>query len=194
VARLARVADRRVERLQRALEEATETAAILTGAFELENERVNLVPLIGRVVTTLRSSAPTHKVKLGAPQGLTAQVDSRRLERVIQDIIERAIRRNPRGCWVDIDLKRPLAGTARVEVRDYGRRLSAAERERLVNPSASDRGWWLDRFIIEQHGGSMSFEWPAEGGVRVIISLPTHRARHATAPEPATAEPVESAL
>ena len=156
--------------------------------------QLNLVPLVGRVVTTLRSSAPTHKVKLGAPQGLTAQVDSRRLERVLQDIIERAIRRNPRGSWVDIDLKRPLAGTARIEVRDYGRRVSTAERERLVNPSASDRGWWLDRFIIEQHGGSMSFEWPAEGGVRVIISLPTHRARHATVPEPATAEPVESTL
>src|SRR5205823_12999033 len=37
--RLARVADRRVERLQRALEEASETAAIQTGGFELGNER-----------------------------------------------------------------------------------------------------------------------------------------------------------
>ena len=192
--RLARVADRRVERLQRALEEASETAAIQTGGFELGNERVNLVPLVGRVVSTVRSSAPAHKVKLGAPQGLTAQVDSRRIERVVQDVIERAIRRNPRGCWVDVDLTRPLAGTARVEVRDYGRRLSTRERERLVNPSASDRGWWLDRFIIDQHGGSMSLEWPAEGGVRVIISLPTHRARNATVPEPVPAQPVESAL
>jgi len=192
--RLARVADRRVERLQRALEEASETAAIQTGGFELGNERVNLVPLVGRVVSTVRSSAPTHKVKLGAPQGLTAQVDSRRIERVLQDVIERAIRRNPRGCWVDVDLTRPLAGTARVEVRDYGRHLSTRERERLVNPSASDRGWWLDRFIIDQHGGSMSLEWPAEGGVRVIISLPTHRARNATVPEPVPAQPVESAL
>ena len=193
LARLAHVADRRVERLQRALEEASETAAILTGGFELENERVNLVPLLGKVVATVRSSAPVHKVKLGAPQGLTAQVDSRRIERVLQDVIERAIRRNPRGCWVDIDLRRPLAGTARVEVRDYGHRLSTRERERLVNPSASDRGWWLDRFIVEQHGGSLSLEWPAEGGVRVIISLPTHRARNATSPEATPTQSMEPA-
>ena len=191
--RLAQVADRRVQRLQRALEEASETAAILTGGFELENERVNLVPLVGKVVAAVRSSAPAHKVKLGAPQGLTAQLDSPQIERVLQDVIDRAIRRNPRGCWVDIDLTRPLAGTARIEVRDYGRHLSTRERERLVNPSASDRGWWLDRFIVEQHGGSVSLEWPAEGGVRVIISLPTHRARNATTPEAMPDQRVESA-
>ena len=187
LAQLARVADRRVARLQRAVDDADDVAAIQKRAFELDCQRINLVPLVGRVVAGVRSCAPAHKVKLASPQGLTALVDARRIERVLQDVIERAIRRNPRGCWIDIDLSRPLSGTARLEVRDYGRRLPPREREQLVSHLVSDRGWWLDRFIVEQHGGSIGLEWPAEGGVRVVISLPTHRVRNAHRPAAAAA-------
>ena len=190
LARLAQVADCRIARLQRALEVASETAAIQAGAFELDNERINLVPLVTKVVAAVRASAPAHKVHLSAPQGLTAQVDPRRFERVLQDVIERAIRRNPRGSWVDVDLTRPLAGAARLEVRDYGRPLSTRERERLVNQAATDRAWWLNCFVVEQHGGMVSLGWPAEGGMRVIISLPTHRSRNSHAP---AATPVDGA-
>jgi two-component system, LuxR family, sensor kinase FixL len=182
LAPLAQIADCRVARLQRALEDASQAAAIQAGAFTLETQRVNLVPLVGKVVAAVRASAPAHKVKLSMPQGLTAQVDPQRIERVIQDVIERAIRRNPRGCWVDVDLTRPLAGAARLEVRDYGRPLSTREHERLVNPAANDHAWRLNCFVVEQHGGTMSLEWPAEGGVRVIIRLPTHRTRNTDRP------------
>jgi PAS domain S-box-containing protein len=192
LARLARVADCRVARLQRAIDDADEIAAIQGRAFELDCHRINLVPLAGRIVADVRSRAPAHKVKLASPQGLTALVDARRIERVLRDVIERAIRRNPRGCWIDIDLSRPLSGTARLEVRDYGRRLSPREREQLVNHAMSSRGWWLDRFIVEQHGGSIGLEWPAEGGVRVVISLPTQRVRNAHPPATAAARAVEA--
>jgi PAS domain S-box-containing protein len=192
LAQLARVADRRVARLQRAIDDADEVAAIQQRAFELDCQRINLVPLAGKVAADVRSSAPAHKVKLASPQGLTALVDARRIEQVLRDVIERAIRRNPRGCWIDLDLSRPLSGTARLEVRDYGRRLSPREREQLLNHGLGDRGWWLDRFIVEQHGGSIALEWPAEGGVRVVISLPTHRVRNAHPPAAAAAHEVEA--
>ena len=190
--RLAQVADCRVARLQRALEDVRDVAAIQAGAFELDSQRINLVPLVTKVVAAARASAPAHKVNLSVPQGLTAQVDSRRFQRVVQDLIERAIRRNPRGCWIDVDLTRPLAGAARLEVRDYGRHLSPRERERLVHPQAGDRGWWLNDFVVEQHGGTLSLGWPAEGGVRVIISLPTHRARNSHTPTTTAADRVEA--
>ena len=117
------------------------------------------------------------KASFGAPQGLTALVDAARIQQVLHDLIDRAIRRNPRGCWIDVDVRRPLTASARIEVRDYGRTLSAREREQLTSPSEEDRGWCLDRFIVEQHGGSLSLEWPSDGGVRVVVSLPTNRTR-----------------
>lgn len=177
LALLAQVVEGRTEDLQRSLLQIADAAAIQTGKFELGRERVNLVPLVGRLVNALRSRSTAHRLKLGAPQGLTATCDPQRLTAVLEHIIECAVRRNPRGCWIDVDLRRPLAGTARIEVRDYGRPLSARELERLLNPLIPDRGWFVSRHIVERHGGTLGFDFPPEGGLRVILSLPTNRAR-----------------
>ena len=177
LALLARVVDGRAEHIQGVLDQLAKTAAIEAGTFTLNGERVNLVPLVGRVVVSARARSAAHRVSFGAPQGLTALVDAARIQQVLHDLIDRAIRRNPRGCWIDVDVRRPLTASARIEVRDYGRTLSAREREQLTSPSEEDRGWCLDRFIVEQHGGSLSLEWPSDGGVRVVVSLPTNRTR-----------------
>jgi hypothetical protein len=70
---------------------------------------------------------------------------------------------------------RPLAGLARIEVRDYGRQLSLRERERLPDEPRPDRSWFLARHVVAQHHGNLSIEALAEGGLRVTITLPTHR-------------------
>jgi PAS domain S-box-containing protein len=191
LALLARVVDERAEQIQGVLDQIAETAAIEAGSFTLNVERVNLVPLVGRIVASARARSAAHRVSFGAPQGLTALVDGRRIEHVLRDVIDRAVRRNPRGCWIDVDVRRPLTACARIEVRDYGRSLSIREREQLTKPPDEDRGWFLDRFIVEQHGGSLSLEWPSDGGVRVIIALPTNRVRLLNTAQ-AEASPTES--
>ena len=90
----------------------------------LEPERVNLVPLASRVVAAMQSGRPMHKLRLAAPQGLTALVDPRRFGQLLNLALHDAIQRNPRGCWVDVEFRRPLVGLVRVEVRDYGRKVS----------------------------------------------------------------------
>ena len=181
LALLAQVVQYRTDDLEHVLEQLSDMTDIHTGTFELKPERVNLVPLLSRLAVATRTRGESHRLKFAAPQGLTAHCDAPRIEAVVRDLIERAIRRNPRGCWIDLDLRRPLAGTAQIEVRDYGRPMSARERERYVNPAKEDRGWFVDRHIVEQHGGKLTLELPPEGGVRVILSLPTHRARMAAA-------------
>jgi K+-sensing histidine kinase KdpD len=116
-------------------------------------------------------------VKLGGPQGLTASADAERIEQVLNDLVDRAARRNPRGCWIDVDLRRPLVGLADIEVRDYGRHLSVADRERLPDGATPDRQWYLCKYIVEQHGGSLSIEFLQEGGLRVNVRLPTNGGR-----------------
>jgi two-component system, LuxR family, sensor kinase FixL len=173
LALLAHVIEARTREVEQTLERITTLAAIQSGNFALHAERVNLVPRVTRLVADCGVLAPAHRLKLGAPQGLTAVCDAARIQSVLADLIERAERRNPRGCWIDVDLRRPLIGVAQIEVRDYGRRLTPRERERL----ATDRGWLIDQHILAQHGGSLTAEFPTEGGMRVALSLPTHRGR-----------------
>jgi PAS domain S-box-containing protein len=172
-----RVVEARTYRLRRALDQLATFAAIKAGILELQPERVNLVPLVGRVVSDMRSRGTPCRVNVSMPQGLTAHADPLRIEQVVESLLELAIRRNPHGCWIDVDLRRPLVGLARLEIRDTGRPLSVEQRERLLDPSAADRGLALCHAIVELHGGTLTIELPSEGGVRVAVTLPTQPGR-----------------
>ncbi len=70
--------------------------------------------------------------------------------------------------------------TAIVEVRDNGPGVSAQIRERICDPffTTKARGGGLGlpiaRRSAELHGGSLTLDWPVEGGTCVTIVLPVH--------------------
>ena len=171
----------RTARVRRILDELATLAAANAHTLELRPERINLVPLVNRVVAQMRMRGTPCKLNVAMPQGLTALVDPFRIEQVLRTLLEEAMRRNPRGCWVDVEMRRPLVGLARIEVRDLGRPVSAAVRQRLQDGSSADRGLALSRQIVEQHGGSLGVEFPPDGGVCVVLTLPTQRGRVPTA-------------
>jgi signal transduction histidine kinase len=174
---MARVVELRSAKVQRLLTTIDDLAAIRTDRFELECKRVNLVPLLARTVSSMRT--PKYPLQFGAPQGLTIFGDSERLTAAVRTMIEHAQHRNPRGCWIDIDLRRPLTGLAQIEVRDYGRPLSDAERDQLPDGQTPDRAWYLCAKVVEQHGGILELECLEEGGLRVNATLPNN-GRHST--------------
>jgi len=177
-ASLACIVGARTDKVRRMFDELILSAAVEADAIELRPERVNLVPLVGRVVAEMRSRTTLCRLNLAMPQGLTALADPARIEQVLRTLVEQAMARNPRGCWIDVELKRPLVGLARLEVRDVGRPVSAATRRRLEEPAAQ-RGLAVCRHIVERHGGSLVVELDqsAAGGVRIVITLPTLRRR-----------------
>ena len=174
---LAAVVEARSSQVERTLAQISDAAAIHSGTFELHGQRVNLVPLVSQLVATMRTRYPSHRLNFGAPQGLTAVCDADRIKGLVEDLILRAVRRNPRGCWIDVDLRRPLAGLAQIEVRDYGRPPSRRERDQLIAPQAEDRAWFVNRHIVDLHHGTLALDFPREGGLRATLNLPTSRSR-----------------
>jgi two-component system sensor kinase FixL len=177
VAALAEVIQRRARLAQQTMQQLVDATAMRTDSIELQARRVNLVPIVTRVGASVRARSAAHKFKIGVPQGLTVQADAERIEQVLESLIEQAMRRNPRGCWIDIDLRRPLVGLARLEVRDYGRPVSEAEQRQLLESNGSHHGLAVSRWIVEQHGGTLTLEAPDEGGLRAIVTLPTQHGR-----------------
>ena len=231
--RITRVSELRSDRARRALDEVVTCAALRGAVAPIEAERVNLVPLVSRVIAEVRAAAtpcsddasatstalPSHaaspdhcnasadqtgaspdrvatsahrpaaspnrsagsacRVSVALPQGLTAVVDARLIETLVRTLVDRAMRRNPRGCWVDVDLRRPLAGQARLEVREVGHPVSARTRVQLSPSEHEERGMALCRLIVKRHGGGLTVDFPADGGIRVVATLPTQHSRAA---------------
>jgi two-component system sensor histidine kinase HydH len=174
---LACVVERRAEHVRRTVRHLADASAMHDGTLDLATQRTNLVPLVNRVVGATRAEATAYRFNLALPQGLTAQVDPARIVQVVEALLEQAMQRNPRGCWIDVDLRRPLVGLARLEVRDYGRAASDADRQRLLDANGSSGGLAVSRWLVKQHGGTLTAESPAEGGLRVTVTLPTQRGR-----------------
>jgi two-component system sensor kinase FixL len=179
-AKRAHALELRAEAARRAADQLVDCAAIQTGSLQMTLDRVNLVPLLIRVVAAARLRAPSHRLTLAVPQGLTAMVDPLRIERVLTELIDQAMRRSPRGCWIDIDLRRPLAGQARLEVRDYGRPIADEARALLLDRRGPEPALHVCRAIVEAHSGSLTAEHPADSGLRLIATLPAQRGRSAS--------------
>ena len=173
----ARVIERRAERLLHSLDVFDTRARLQSGELQPHLERVNLVPLVGRIVADTRARGLPHKLHLAMPQGLTALVDRRLIECALSMVVEQAIARSPRGTWIDIELRRPLTGLARFEVRVFGPPLPEAERHRMRELPQVEPNLALGRTVIERHRGSLVIEFPAEGGAAIVVSLPTNSAR-----------------
>jgi PAS domain S-box-containing protein len=183
----ARVVESRTRRVRCMLDELAAFEAAQANNLELRAERVNLVPLLSRVVSDMRARGTRCRVNAALPQGLTALVDPQRIEQVVRTLLEQAVRRNRHGCWIDVELRRPLVGLARIEVRDIGRPISDTVRRQLQDPSCWERGLALSRSVAELHGGTLEVDFPLEGGVRVVVTLPTQRGRVSAGPSQSVA-------
>jgi PAS domain S-box-containing protein len=154
-----------------------EQQGMLNALASLRPERTNLVPLVAEAVAAARARSSQHKLNMAAPQGLTATVDPRRFTQMVETLIDSAMRRNPSGCWIDVDLRRPLGAIACLEVRDSGRAVSDDELEELLKATDADGSLAVIRWLVEQHGGTLTLNSGREGGLQATVTLPTQGGR-----------------
>jgi signal transduction histidine kinase len=106
------------------------------------------------------------------------------IERVIDNLIENAVRYAAQGGEVTVRLK-PESHTVRVEVHDTGPGIPDSERERIFDrfyrgdksrSSGSGHtglGLAIVRSILELHGRAIDFVSGSEGGTTFFFELPT---------------------
>jgi signal transduction histidine kinase len=99
-------------------------------------------------------------------------VDPLRLEQVLTNLLSNAI-------------KCAAGATVRLAVRDRGLGIPEEHRAHLFDRfyqahadhyrSGLGLGLYISREIVELHGGPLEAEFPADGGSRFIVTLPTGR-------------------
>ncbi len=130
------IAHRQSESLARLVDQLFELARLDSGEGHLELETFSLAELVQDVAGKFRLAAETRDLTLtiDLPVGERTSVtgDLRLLERVLDNLIENALRHTPPGGAVTVGLR---PGTDRVEVRvsDTGEGIAAGDLERVFD-------------------------------------------------------------
>jgi signal transduction histidine kinase len=176
----------------------TALSALIDDLFELSRlqagdvawsmEHVRLDSLVQETVDAMRPHADAKGVAMSAavPAELrAAQGDPERLQRVLFNLIQNAIRHTPADGSVTV-LAEPAGDHVLVEVADTGAGIADGDRAQVFEPffrggteaartrNGAGLGLAISRAIVEAHGGRIWLEDSA-GGTRVRFSLPHAR-------------------
>ena len=199
VQRALQAIEQQSERLSRLVTRLLDIARIEGGRLMMEPIVTDLVPLVEGVVDTMQATTAQHRLVVRTPTRLAALVDPLRIEQVLTNLIDNAIKFSPQGEPIDVELSVNSIGMVRLTVTDRGPGIPPEGRQRIFDrfyqarsgdlASGMGLGLYICRQIVEQHGGSISAEFPEEGGTRFVVTLPISAARS----DPATRPPADVA-
>jgi heavy metal sensor kinase len=149
-------------------------------------ERVNLTVLLLQVCERMKVLANAKGITLNAPPasaGLIALGDRLKLQRVLVNLIDNALRYTPKGGRVDVTIRRKEAEVF-IDVRDTGRgirpehlprlfqRFYRADSDRARDSGGSGLGLAITQAIVQAHHGRINVESQPGKGSCFTVCLP----------------------
>ncbi len=178
--------DRAADRLVALTNDLLDVAQLNTGRLSLNPHQTDLAALVAESVTQARDrSDDGHHLTLAVPPTLpTVWLDATRIEQVLTNLLDNALKYSPAGGPVAVTVAADGAGVA-IAVRDRGIGLPTAALElifapfgRASNAEASTLpglglGLAISRTIVERHGGWIVAASEGEGhGTTITCWLP----------------------
>lgn len=169
-------------RLGTMIDRLLDSAVAANGKLSLLPEEVDLRELVANVLAVVHASKPDRSVKVDAPMPVRAEVDALRIEQVLLNLLDNALKFSPEGTVVEVSLWVPEPRKAILAVRDHGIGVPEDQRghifdrfvqaHRAHSPVGLGLGLYLSRQIVEKHGGTLSAQYPEDGGTRFMVELP----------------------
>lgn len=153
-------------------------------AVEVELQPFDLAAEVRRAVSVLVGISPTHQVLVDAAGVVQATGDPSKVEPVVGQLVENAVKYSPDGGRVEVTA-RAEAGRAVLRVADRGVGIAPADLHRVFDrfvrgepvvptgrPGGVGLGLWIVRRYVEAQGGTVSASLREGGGTVVEVSLP----------------------
>lgn len=176
------VITRQAKRLSDLINQLLDVSRLETGKLAIDRQRTDLVPLVDEVVATARMLGERHSITSHIPPSLEADVDALRLEQVLTNLVQNAVKYSPDGGSIEVGLRRATPDSIELSVRDHGIGIPPEKRAQVFERfyQAHQRGGqaglglglYISREIVRMHGGEISAEFPEDGGTRFVVVFP----------------------
>ena len=189
---LQRIGDQ-ADRMLGLIDQLLDIQRLEAGLFTLEPSRFDLAALAIRVGEEAEATARAEGVTVATysdPPRIPIVADRRRVEEVLQNLIQNAVKYTRAGSKVEVRV-RESRGRAIVSVRDRGVGILPEEQERVFERFYQGRnrlgaghvglglGLYISREIVRRHGGEIWLESAPEKGSTFHFSLPLQSAASA---------------
>jgi signal transduction histidine kinase len=189
VHRYHRLINREIQHLSRLIDDLFELSQIESGALELTLTRIDLSGLASETLAAYEAQAREQDLRLECkmPAQLPALLaDGPRLQRVLRNLVDNALRHTPPGGQVELAAQ-AVDGAVELSLSDSGPGVAVAERERIFerfyrgerSRARSEQavgaglGLAIARGLVEAHKGTIWVEASALGGAAFHLRLPT---------------------
>jgi len=180
------VVQRQVDRMTRLVQHLLDASRLRLEPGFGPRDRFDLSLLVSDVLDQMRDAEPGRTLTLEGPGALFVEGDRDRIARVVQSLLDNAVRFSPLGGPVEVRVSEAM-GEAQVSVADHGLGIPLDRQERIFERyyrahagTLEDYGGLglsldLSREIVTRHGGRIWFESTPGQGSTFYFTLP---ARH----------------
>ncbi|HLU66953.1 MAG TPA: HAMP domain-containing sensor histidine kinase, partial [Kofleriaceae bacterium] len=180
---LARI-DRQCNRLTRLVTGVLEVLRLELQRVELRRRPTDMAALVSRVVEEMQEASSRHRLVITRNDPMEGHVDPDRIEQVLANLIDNAIRYSPAGGDIEIS-SRCEDGAMHGMVRDRGIGIPADRQERVFERfyrahagtpydllTSLGVGLYLSRELVNRHGGQLWFESEEGRGSTFYFRIP----------------------
>ena len=178
------------------VEQLLDHARLGIGKLELQRGKCDVTSLVRSVVDRVNAAHEERVIEVRAAGPVSASIDASRIEQVLMNLLDNAIKFSPADTRIDVRVVRVVSGdseVAEIAVRDRGRGVPTGERalifERFHQVTSDDAaqgmglGLAICKEIVQLHGGTLSVGAPRGGGARFVVRLPVSQPAAARAPQ-----------
>ncbi len=179
--------DQSTSRLIELTEDWLDVTRLQAGRITFHREPTDQVALARRVVARLQMTTERHHLSLlTSLEYLVVDVDPRRIEQVLTNLIGNAIKYSPAGGPIEVTVREEVeTKMALLSIRDSGigipvqqharifGRFERADNARADGIGGTGLGLYICRELVERHGGRIWFESAEGQGSTFFITLPT---------------------
>jgi CheY-like chemotaxis protein len=184
---------------QQVVEDLLDVSRMMSGKLRLNVRETEPVPVVQAAIDAVRPMADAKRLTLETdldPRAGTVRADPDRLQQVVWNLVNNAVKFTPAGGRVAITLRR-FDGNLQVQVADDGKGMPPEflphvfDRFRQAETSTTRRhgglglGLAICRQLVELHGGTISAESPGrDQGSTFTVELPLADVRAGTTKPP----------